>query len=103
MTFVQTLFISVGLLCFVVLQLVAIKRAFTDGIGEFLRVFLIPGYALWVSCTDETWGKWVPGVGVVSFNWYDFDWLNVFWAKRSKLSRWKLLPNVFGPTLQLED
>ena len=40
--------------------------SFSNGFGEVLRVFLIPGYALWVACTGETWGKWTLGVGVVS-------------------------------------
>lgn len=58
--------VAVGFLCLVILQFVAMVMSFSNGFGEVLRVLLIPGYALWVASTGETWGKWTLGVGVVS-------------------------------------
>ncbi len=66
MELLSTTLVTVGLLCLVILQLVAIVTSFSRGIAEVLRVFLIPGYALWIACTGETWGKWTLGIGLAS-------------------------------------
>lgn len=50
----------------VALQLVAMVPSFSKGLGEVLRVFLFPGYALWFACTNEVWGKWTSGLGLAS-------------------------------------
>lgn len=61
-----TTLVAIGFLCLVILQLVAIVTSFSSGFGEVLRVFLIPGYALWIACTSERWGKWTLGIGLAS-------------------------------------
>lgn len=59
-----TTLVAIGFLCLMILQLVAIVTSFANGLAEVLRVFLIPGYALWIACTGETWGKWTLGIGL---------------------------------------
>lgn len=58
-----TVLMAIGLFFIVAIQLVAMFFSFSQGIGEVLRVFLIPGYALWMACTDETWARWTVGIG----------------------------------------
>lgn len=66
MELLATLLVSLGILCVVILQLVAMVTCFSSGIGEVLRVFFLPGYALWMACTGERWGQWTLGIGLAS-------------------------------------
>jgi hypothetical protein len=61
-----TLLVGIGLFCLVILQRVAMVTCFSSGIGEGLRVFFFPGYALWMACTGERWGQWTLGIGLAS-------------------------------------
>ena len=63
MELIATILICVGFICILGIQIVAMVTCFGKGVGEVLRVFLFPGYALWFACTDAAWARWTMGIG----------------------------------------